>query len=214
MEAGAGRLRGSESESPREQGLLGSLLSVNAETFSVANFVHALRRRWMLAVAVAVVVLAAVAVYTALQKPMYEARGIIQFDPRPPQPLGQSVSSVIQVGADTFVESVQFVTTQAAIIKSSRLSETVAHSLGLERNAAFLAQSRPGEVVQPREVSVRSAASRLIGAGPRSARRPRSAGNHVPQATAPMRGVPSPSARETRRRSSESTTARHASRPR
>ena len=154
-------MRGSESESPREQGLLGSLLSVNAETFSVANFVHALRRRWMLAVAVAVVVLAAVAVYTALQKPMYEARGIIQFDPRPPQPLGQSVSSVIQVGADTFVESVQFVTTQAAIIKSSRLSETVAHSLGLERNAAFLAQSRPGEVVQPREVSVRSAASRL-----------------------------------------------------
>ena len=161
MEVGAGRLTASDSEAPQEQSFLGSILHVNAETFSLANFVHALRRRWVLAVVVALTVLTGVAVYTLLQKPMYEARGIIQFDPRPPQPLGQSVKSVVQVGADTFVESVQFVTTQAAIIKSSKLAETVARGLNLERDAAFLAQARPDEVVEPREVSVRSAANRL-----------------------------------------------------
>jgi polysaccharide biosynthesis transport protein len=103
------------------------------------------RKHWPTAVATTLLVIATTAFYTLGQKKIYEAEATVMFDPRPPKPLGTSVETVVDLGADSFWSNQEYYETQYHIIQSRRVALTVVRELGLHNDAAFLNETPDGE---------------------------------------------------------------------
>ncbi len=97
-----------------------------------------LRKHWLTAVAVAVVVTVAVSFWTMRQTKIYEAVASVQFDPNPPRPLGGRVESVVEMGNGAFWDTREYYETQYQIIQSRRVGLGVVQKLGLTTDARFL----------------------------------------------------------------------------
>lgn len=122
---------------------------------------HMVRKNWATAVLTALAVTLAVTFYTLGQKKIYQAAATIQFDPNPPRPLGGKVEAVVDMGAGSYWDNHEYYETQYKIITSLKVSTAVVNQLGLNHDAAFLANAPPGTPVQPVTVSEEAAASVL-----------------------------------------------------
>lgn len=119
---------------------------------------RAVRKHWLMMMAIAIAVAMAVAFYTLSQTKIYKAATTIQIDPTPPQPLGNAVQQVVDIGAGAFWSNKEYFDTQLKLIKSRRVAERTVRMLDLQRDAAFLQNLPPGSRVAPTEVSVLAAA--------------------------------------------------------
>jgi capsular exopolysaccharide synthesis family protein len=112
-----------------------------------------LRKRWLWVLALATAVTVAVAFYTAGQKRIYRSSGTIQIDPTPPKPLGQEVQAVVDLGTGSFWANNEYYQTQFKIIQSRGVSEEAVRRLSLHRDARFLANASPGELLRPEQAA-------------------------------------------------------------
>ncbi|MET0414224.1 MAG: polysaccharide biosynthesis tyrosine autokinase, partial [Polyangiaceae bacterium] len=108
-------------------------------------------KRWLWVVALATVVTVAVAFYTAGQKRIYRSSGTIQIDPTAPKPLGPDVQAVVDLGTSSFWANNEYYQTQFKIIQSRGVSEEAVRRLSLQRDARFLANASPGQMLTPEQ---------------------------------------------------------------
>ena len=87
--------------------------------------------------AVLILVLVGVGLWTARQVPIYQASCSIEYDPNPARPMGDEMAGD-PIGA--ILVTREFIETQNHIITSRTISERVVRELGLQHDAAFLAE--------------------------------------------------------------------------
>jgi len=109
---------------------------------------RSLRKHWITAFAVAIVVIVGVTFWTTSQKRIYEASASIQFDPNPPRPLGGKVESVVEMGSGAVWDAREYYETQYQIMRSRRVALNVVRQLGLDHDARFVQNAPPGGHVQ------------------------------------------------------------------
>lgn len=124
---------------------------------------HTVRKNWATAVLTALAVVLSVTFYTLGQVKIYQAAAVIQFDPNPPRPLGGKVEAVVDMGSGSYWDNHEYYETQYKIITSLKISTAVVNQLGLNHDAAFLANAPPGTQVQPVTVPEVAAAQTLRG---------------------------------------------------
>jgi capsular exopolysaccharide synthesis family protein len=105
------------------------------------------RKHWATAVASALAVCLSVTFYTLGQKRIYQAVASVQFDPTPPRPLGNTVATVVDMGAGEYWNNREYYETQYKVIQSMRLAISVAHQLDLGHDAGFMTNAPPGTPV-------------------------------------------------------------------
>src|SRR5688500_16467649 len=69
---------------------------------TVADAWRALRRGWLLVLASLVICIAVAAAYTLRQRKIFRSTATLEIDPRPQQPLGTDVQTVIDVVAGSY----------------------------------------------------------------------------------------------------------------
>ena len=109
--------------------------------FSPALLIRAVRKHWLILVAVFVASVVATSVYTSRQVRIYEAVTTIQLDPQPLTPLGHQN---IESGSDSYWSNQEYFATQYQVIVSRRVAELVVKKLGLASDRAFLYNLAPG----------------------------------------------------------------------
>jgi polysaccharide biosynthesis transport protein len=107
------------------------------------------RKYWTTALSTAVFVALIVTFYTLGQTKIYQASATVMFDPNPPRPLGQRVEAIVEMGAGSYWDNREYYETQYRIIQSTRVALAVVGELGLQHDAAFLADLPPGAKVPP-----------------------------------------------------------------
>jgi len=122
-----------------------------------------IRKYWMTATAVTLVVVVTTTFYTLGQTKIYEATGTLQFDPSPPRPLGKQVDSIFDNGGGSFWATREYYETQYKILQSMRLALSVVQQLNLHRDATFIRNLPPGHSVPSANVSLEDAAEILRG---------------------------------------------------
>jgi succinoglycan biosynthesis transport protein ExoP len=111
-----------------------------------------LKRKWTI-LAVFVLVVGVVGVYTLRQPKIYSATATLIIDLQAPQVLGGEVREAIEVGTTGYWYNKEFYETQYRIIKSRAIAERVVEQLGLRSDFAFLGvdklpPDKRGEVLQ------------------------------------------------------------------
>ncbi len=96
-----------------------------------------LDHKWVVLL-VASFVFASVAFWTISQPKVYEATVSLEYDPRPPKPLGRSMEDVASPAVGSYWESLEWYATQNQILSSRALSERVVRKLGLHHDPDFL----------------------------------------------------------------------------
>jgi len=119
------------------------------------------RKNWATALLTALAVTLAVTFYTLGQVKIYQAVATIQFDPNPPRPLGAKVETVVDMGAGSYWDVHEYYETQYKLITSLKMATVVVGQLGLNHDAAFMANAPPGTVVPPGTVPETTAAQAL-----------------------------------------------------
>jgi capsular exopolysaccharide synthesis family protein len=119
------------------------------------------RKNWATALLTALAVVLGVTFYTLGQTKIYQAVATIQFDPNPPRPLGAKVETVVDMGSGSYWDNHEYYETQYKIITSLKVSTVVVGQLGLNHDAAFMANAPPGTVVPPANVTEQAAAQAL-----------------------------------------------------
>lgn len=137
-------------------------LERSKSTFSYLALWRLLRKHWATALATMLAVSLAVVFNTLGQTKIYQASATLQFDPNPPRPLGQKLETSFDMGAGNYWDNQEYYETQYKIILSMRIALAVASEIGLNRDAAFLANLPAGAQVPPAEnVSEETAALKL-----------------------------------------------------
>lgn len=119
------------------------------------------RKNWSTALLTALAVTLAVTFYTLGQIKIYQAVATIQFDPNPPRPLGAKVETVVDMGAGSYWDVHEYYETQYKILTSLKVASVVVGQLGLNHDAAFLANAPPGAKVTAGTVPEIAAAQAL-----------------------------------------------------
>lgn len=105
---------------------------------------------WILALTVVGV---GVAAFVALSRTkFYRTTASVLIDPSPPRPLGKDVMSAVDVSAGAYWTNKEYYETQFQLIRSRRIATETVRTLGLERDAAFLAGRPAGSVAGERQV--------------------------------------------------------------
>jgi polysaccharide biosynthesis transport protein len=134
----------------------------NLESFlSLLEIWRALRKHRVLAISITVGVVLAATFFTLGETKIYRAEATIQIDPKPPQPLGNDVQQVVDMGTGNFWSNKEYYQTQFAIISSNRVAMAVVKQLHLQSDAAFLEDAPPNSKVAPEEVDIAEAADIL-----------------------------------------------------
>jgi polysaccharide biosynthesis transport protein len=120
------------------------------------------RKHWFTVLATLAAVTLIVTFYTVSQKKIYLATSTLQFDPNPPKPLGKNVDAVVEMGSGSFLSNREYFETQYKVIQSMRVATDVVRELGLNRDAAFLANAAAGDTPPAKEVDLEEAADLLI----------------------------------------------------
>ncbi len=118
-----------------------------------------LDHKWVILL-VAALVFASVTFWTLSQPKVYEATVSLEYDPRPPKPLGRAMEDVVSPAVGSYWESLEWYATQNQILASRALAERVVKKLGLHHDPAFMGV--PEEKRKDWEgASVEAAAERL-----------------------------------------------------
>ncbi len=112
--------------------------------------------------ATAVAVTLGVAFQTLGQTKIYQAQATVQFDPNPPKPLGAKIENVVDLGGGNPWDNHEYYETQYRVIQSMRLALAVVADLGLDHDAAFLADLPPGAKTAPTSVLPEVAAAEIL----------------------------------------------------
>lgn len=120
---------------------------------------QAMRKNWLLLVAVFGGVLVLSALYTTRQQRIYRAVSVIEIDPNPPRPLGGQVQAVVDVGAGAYWTNREYYETQLKVIQGRSLAEEVVTRLQLQRDPGFLDNVK--EKTKRASISVEAAAGLL-----------------------------------------------------
>jgi succinoglycan biosynthesis transport protein ExoP len=108
----------------------------DADTLDPMRLWLMIRRRWPLLGAILVLCLAAGAVFTLTQTPLYRATSTVMIDQRTQEVVkGDQVLSNLQQAASGQKSDV--VDTEVEVLRSPRIAETVARTLRLDQNPAF-----------------------------------------------------------------------------
>ncbi len=122
-----------------------------------------LKRKWIIAV-VFVATLAATALYTLRQTPIYAAGATVVIDLEPPQVLGEGVREAVDIGAGYYYSNTKdFFETQYKIIASRRTAELAAEKLGLDKDSGFLGLTHLPADQQAQFLTLKAAASAIQG---------------------------------------------------
>ncbi len=122
-------------ESPRS-------LSEIYESYSLVVLMTALRKHWLLALAVAGAVMGLVTFVTLGMTRIYEARATVMFDPNVPRPLGDQVQTVVSTDGSSYLNNKEYYRTQIWMIRSTRVLGEVVRKHGLNKDASFTAELR------------------------------------------------------------------------
>ena len=110
------------------------------------------RRRWPIALAVAVCAAAGVAAWTYRQPKIYESTCSIVIETMAPQVL--QVKDVVELGTGSYWANREFYETQFRIMRSTEVMQRVIEKLNLQNDPAFVGRGKP---------SMRELADRLLG---------------------------------------------------
>lgn len=116
----------------------------------------ALRFKWLI-LSITLVMGAAVTLWTMRQPKVYEATGTIEFDPRPTQPLGDSLQDVSDP-VSSYWSLREYYATQLRVLGSRNIAERVVTDLGLQHDPDFLGRSES----ESEPASLRDAAQILM----------------------------------------------------
>ena len=130
--------------------------------FSPLAIWGAIRKHWILIVALTSASTLVAAFYTLGQTKIYQAEATILFDPQPPRPLGTQVQAVVDVGGE-YWNNKEYYKTQFWIIQSQRTATLVVKQLGLHKDASFLANAPAGQAKPRADASIEDAARVLRG---------------------------------------------------
>lgn len=119
-------------------------MGAGKDIFSLGEMWRAIRKRWKLISLIGVGVTVAVAFYTMGQTRIYKASATLQIEPKPAQPLGREVQSVVELGTSSYWANKEYYETQYSIIRSRAIAERTANTLGLQRDQRFLQNLAPG----------------------------------------------------------------------
>ena len=128
--------------------------------FSPLALWAAIRKSWVMVLAITATVSIGVAFYTLGQTKIYEANATVMFDPQQPRPLGGAVQTVVESG-EAFWSNKEYYKTQFWVIQSLRIASEVVRSLGLNRDAAFLSNVPAGTTLASAQASIEDAAKVL-----------------------------------------------------
>lgn len=105
------------------------------------NLLFAIRKNWLIAVALTLVFGIGAAFYTFGQTRIYESTAVILFNPVTPQPLGNEVQSAVDLSAQ-YWNNREYYKTQFWIIRSQQTALAVVRELGLNTDPAFIGLGR------------------------------------------------------------------------
>lgn len=128
--------------------------------FSPMALWGAIRKNWIIIVALTAAAALAATFYTLGQTKVYEAQATILFDPQPPRPLGNQVQAVVDVGGE-YWNNKEYYKTQFWVIQSQRTASLVVKQLGLQKDPSFLANAPAGSVKSRPEATIDEAAKML-----------------------------------------------------
>ena len=117
----------------------------------------ALRFKWLI-LSLTLVVGAVATLWTMRQPKVYQATGVIEFDPQPAQPLGDSLQDVTDP-VSSYWSLREYYGTQLRVLQSRSIAERVVTDLGLQHDPGFFGAPEGG--FEP--ASLRVAAQTLMG---------------------------------------------------
>jgi capsular exopolysaccharide synthesis family protein len=123
---------------------------------------RAVRKYWMAAIGVALFVFLGFTFYTLGQTKIYSAVAILQFDPRPPRPLGKGVQTVVDMGVGDYWNTHEYYETQYRVVTSNRVAVAVVKQLGLNQDPLFLANLPADAVTDVATTTPQKAAQILL----------------------------------------------------
>jgi capsular exopolysaccharide synthesis family protein len=130
--------------------------------FSPMALWGAIRKNWVIIIALSAAAALAATFYTLGQTKVYEAEATIMFDPQPPRPLGNQVQAVVDVGGE-YWNNKEYYKTQFWVIQSQRTASLVVKQLGLQKDASFLANAPSGSAKSRPDATIDEAAKALRG---------------------------------------------------
>jgi polysaccharide biosynthesis transport protein len=127
-----------------------------------AVLLRSARKHWVLILFMIVLGAGGSVAYTATRIPIYEAVATVQLDPQPLMPLGHRITpGGNDNGADAFWSNQEYFQTQQQIITSRRIASLVVKKLGLNNDAAFLANRPTSKGLTPAKATVDGTAELL-----------------------------------------------------
>jgi polysaccharide biosynthesis transport protein len=127
-----------------------------------AMLLRAARKHWVLILLTIVLGAGGSVAYTATRIPIYEAAATLQLDPQPLMPLGHRVApGGNDTGADAYWSNQEYFQTQQQILLSRRIASLVVKRLGLDRDAAFIANRPTSKGLPATKTTVDGAAELL-----------------------------------------------------
>jgi succinoglycan biosynthesis transport protein ExoP len=126
-----------------------------ASSLSLDEVWASIRKNWLLVLAITAAVGLAVTFYTFGQTKIYESTATVLFDPQAPRPLGDRVQGTID---NSYWSNKEYYKTQYWVIQSLRITSEAVRTLGLNKDASFLANVPAGTPLPPVQVQVEDAA--------------------------------------------------------
>ncbi len=108
---------------------------------------RAIKKRWGVGVLSIICALLVTVFYTMGQKRVYRATATVLIDPNPPRPLGHDVQTIVDMGAGSYWANKEYYETQNKILQGRSIAEETVRQLGLQRDAAFIANLPAGTPV-------------------------------------------------------------------
>lgn len=116
------------------------------------NLLFAVRKNWLIAVALTLMFGIGAAFYTFGQTRIYESTAVILFNPVTPQPLGNEVQSAVDLSAQ-YWNNREYYKTQFWIIQSQQTALAVVRELGLNTDPEFIGHGR--KTISPEDAAAR-----------------------------------------------------------
>jgi polysaccharide biosynthesis transport protein len=104
---------------------------------------RSLRKGWLLALFVTLIVTLTVAFYTFTATKIYESTATLILNPQPTRPLGTKVETAVDLNAGSYLENLEYYRTEQEVFTSQRLLVTVVKRLRLNYDENFVL-SKPG----------------------------------------------------------------------
>ncbi len=127
-----------------------TLEQISAKQFLERSLEILAKRRWWFIFSAALV-LGATIIITRNQPRIYQAKGALYIDRRPPKVLS-GVNDVITLGASGYWGTQQYYKAQKQILRSRDVGQMVVNRLGLASDKHFLGLDRPGQELSPEDL--------------------------------------------------------------